>query len=351
MMKKMMYLAAAALMLVACNSGKTTKVFAQWNDNAPEKVKFNVGDKMDTTVVVKDNKLEVKLPVELTAMTRARVGSSIYQFVSDGSKITLNTEDGTATSSSKKGVHARYQAYNKWMEDFISDYRAKVEEFKDDEAAQIAYYDEVIGQFNDYQKKTLKANKNNILGLMALTQIDEEDPKEMLKLVGTLAPALQENPDVAKMKETLTVKAQTGEGTPFVDFTVVQDPADPEGSTVSFSDYIGKGKYMLVDFWASWCGPCKAEMPNLVKVYDTYHGDNFDMLSVAVWDKPEDTLKGAPEFGIVWNQIINAQHIPTDLYGIEGIPHIILFAPDGTIVKRGLRGEKIEEAVKSALGR
>ena len=350
-MKKFMYMAAAALMLVACNSGKETKVVAQWDENAPEKVKFNVGDKLDTTFVVKDGKLEAKIPVCVTAMSRARVGSSIFQFISDGSKITLNPKDGSATSSSKKGVFARYQAYNKWMEDFVSDYRAKVEEFKDDEAAVLAYYDEVIGTFNEYQKKTLKANKDNLLGLMAISQIDEENPKEMLKLLDVLSPELQATPDVVKMKETLTVKAETGEGTPFVDFTVVQDPADPEASTVKFSAYIGKGKYMLVDFWASWCGPCKAEMPNLVNVYNTYHGDNFDMLSVAVWDKPEDSVKGAPEFGIVWNQIINAQHIPTDLYGIEGIPHIILFGPDGTILKRGLRGEQVGEAVKKALGR
>ena len=91
-------------------------------------------------------------------------------------------------------------------------------------------------------------------------------------------------------------------------------------------------------------------MPNLVNVYNTYHGDRFDMLSVAVWDKVEDTVAAAPELGIVWNQIINAQRIPTDLYGIEGIPHIILFGPDGTILKRGIRGEKIGEAVKEALG-
>ena len=91
-------------------------------------------------------------------------------------------------------------------------------------------------------------------------------------------------------------------------------------------------------------------MPNLVDVYNTYHGDNFDMLSVAVWDELEDTLEAAPEVGIVWNQIVNAEQVPTDLYGIDGIPHIILFGPDGTILKRDLRGEKIGEAVKEALG-
>ena len=83
-------------------------------------------------------------------------------------------------------------------------------------------------------------------------------------------------------------------------------------------------------------------MPYIAAAYEKYHGDKFDVLSVAVWDEVEDTIKAAPDLGIVWNQIINAQRIPTDLYGIQGIPHLILFGPDGTILKRGLRGEGIQ---------
>ena len=90
-------------------------------------------------------------------------------------------------------------------------------------------------------------------------------------------------------------------------------------------------------------------MPNLRAVYEEFAGERFDMLSVAVWDKPEDTAKASEEEGIAWNQIVNAQQVPTDIYGIQGIPHIILFGPDGTILKRNLRGEKIREAVEEAL--
>ena len=347
-----MYLAAAAMLLAACTpkAGKTTKVVGQFGEDAPESVQISMGESLDTTITVENGRFEAEIPTDPTQMVVVDAGLSPVTFVADGSTITVDPAAGTATSSDQKGVQARYAAYNDWMQQFMTDYRAKMAGFGDDEAAAEAYYDEVIGQFNAYQKETVKANPDNILGLMALSQLMEDDPNEMIALLDGLSEDMKAIPEVAQMRATYDTKAKTAEGTPFVDFTVVQDPENPETSTVKFSDYIGKGKYVLVDFWASWCGPCKAEMPNLINVYNTYHGDQFDMLSVAVWDKVEDTVAAAPEVGIVWNQIINAQRIPTDLYGIEGIPHIILFGPDGTILKRGIRGEQIGQAVKEALG-
>ena len=86
-------------------------------------------------------------------------------------------------------------------------------------------------------------------------------------------------------------------------------------------------------------------LKHIKKVYDKYVGDDFDVLSVAVWDQPQASVDTAKAYGVNWNEIINAQAVPTDLYGIQGIPHIILFGPDGTILKRDLREEKIEAEV------
>ncbi len=141
-----------------------------------------------------------------------------------------------------------------------------------------------------------------------------------------------------KNKELQLVEQQHSKGTPFVDFET-----EYNGKVAKLSDYVGKGQYTLVDFWASWCPPCRAEIPNLIAAHNKYAGKGLIVLGVAVSDEPADTEKAIKELGINYPQMINAGSTPAELYGISGIPHIILFGPDGNIVERGLRGERIEQ--------
>ena len=105
----------------------------------------------------------------------------------------------------------------------------------------------------------------------------------------------------------------------------------------------------MVDFWASWCGPCRAETPILAAVYNQYKDKGFQVLGVATWDQPKDTKKAIEDLKITWPQILNAQNTPSELYGFNGIPHIILFGPDGTIVARDLRGDALKAKVKEMM--
>ena len=168
-------------------------------------------------------------------------------------------------------------------------------------------------------------------------------PEELIALVEG-DEYFKNDPTLQEAKETWKVQMETGEGKKFKDFE-----AEYEGKVTKLSDYVGKGKYVLVDFWASWCGPCRAEIPNLIKVYNKYKGEKFEVLGVATWDKSEDTKKAIEQMGIPYPQMLNAQKAGSDAYGISGIPQIILFAPDGKIVKRDLRGEAVEKAVAEVL--
>ena len=154
----------------------------------------------------------------------------------------------------------------------------------------------------------------------------------------------REDEQARREEESRKNQEATAEGKMFADFS-----AEYNGKTTKLSDYVGKGKYVLVDFWASWCGPCRGEIPNIINVYNKYKGNKFEVLGVAVWDEPEDSEKAIEDLKINYPQILNAQEEGTQAYGIDGIPEIILFGPDGTIVKRGLRGSEIEAAVKECL--
>ena len=124
----------------------------------------------------------------------------------------------------------------------------------------------------------------------------------------------------------------------------------PDGTPAYLSEFVGRGQYVLVDFWASWCGPCRHEIPNLIAAYERYRERGLTVLGVAVDDKPEATLAAITQMQIPYPQLIAVGHTPYDLYGFGGIPHLILFTPNGTILARGIRGAQINEYLAPLFG-
>ena len=137
-------------------------------------------------------------------------------------------------------------------------------------------------------------------------------------------------------------------GDMFINFTVQQDPSDPD-SKASLSDYVGKGKWVVADFWASWCGYCIQEIPTLKRIFNELPKDKVTVLSIAVWDKVSDTKTSARKNGIVWPQIVNTGDIASEAYGFGGIPYIVVFDPQGKIAAINLRGYRLYEFVKKSV--
>lgn len=125
---------------------------------------------------------------------------------------------------------------------------------------------------------------------------------------------------------------------------------DPNGKIIALSSF--KGKYVLVDFWAKWCGPCRAENPNVVRAYNKFKSRKFDILGVSLDRSKDDWLKAIKEDGLAWNHVSDLKYFQSQAaqdYNISGIPFSILVDPSGVIVAKNLRGAALDKKLEEVL--
>ena len=159
-------------------------------------------------------------------------------------------------------------------------------------------------------------------------------PSELIGLIEKLSSDLQSSPKMDRLKESKLLAQETEEGKMFKELK----GKSPEGRPVALSDFVGQGSYVLVDFWASWCAPCKADIPNVITLYEKYKDRGLKVIGITVSDTPEKSDSIVKMMGIPFPQIYESK--PMSIYGVIGIPHKILFAPDGTILSRRIVSSK-----------
>jgi len=136
-------------------------------------------------------------------------------------------------------------------------------------------------------------------------------------------------------------------GQPYIDFEM----ATPAGGSLQVSD-VHNGNVLLIDFWASWCGPCRRANPELVEIYHTYHDRGFEILGVSLDRDSASWVKGIAEDNLAWPQISDLKYWNcegAELYGVPAIPHAVLVDRNGIIIAKKLHGDKLREAIESLL--
>lgn len=203
---------------------------------------------------------------------------------------------------------------------------------------------DIFDQFDNLISSTMKENIDNPLGYyLFLKQAYDMNHDEINSFLEEY-PSLKEYKRVQDILAFFDAQDATAVGQKFTDFTVTN-----QNGIQSLSDYVGKQKLLLVDMWASWCGPCRRESKTIKELYEKYHDQGLEVLGVAVWDDPENTLSAIEQLELPWPQIIDAGNVPTDIYGVFGIPFIMLISEDGTILARNIQGEELVAAVEAAM--
>lgn len=326
--------ALAACSQVVTDSRYSILVNVEESDNGRMAylVNYDNGEKLDSSIV-DSAKVVFKGTVDKPLLARVLVGNMRRgTLIVEGGEIIV---DGNTRLATGAELNDRLSAFNKACDSIYALYSTEnvsdsVAKLRDDEITHLL-------------EATLEKNIDNPIGYMLLLEKAYGMSKSQLDSLIIEKPVLGNYKRINDLVKAKGNAEATSVGKKYVDFEVKGD------SLQKLSDYVGKGRYVLVDFWASWCGPCRREMPVIKEVYESYHDKGLDVLGVAVWDKKEDSLKAIEQLQLPWPQILDAKYVPTELYGIVGIPHIMLIAPDGTILARGIHGDSLREAVKNAI--
>ncbi len=278
-------------------------------------------------------------------------------FFLENGKIQVNlTEDPSTTTVKGTPTNDAFQSFKNDMAAVQQKMQAIYSTLSDTSVSQ-EQRDAKMAEMEDTEKEMINIIKSNIsknsksaLGAMLLNNYNyymDYDVVEGL-LADVPANVLEGDEGLTKLKERVEVSKNTVVGKKFVDLEMLT----PEGNPIKLSDYAGKGKIVLIDFWASWCGPCRREMPRLVEAYAKYKDKGFEIVGVSFDRDGDSWIKGIKDLNITWPQMSDLKYWESEgakVYAIRSIPHVVLLDKDGTIVSRGLHGDELQEKIKELM--
>ncbi|TCC96861.1 TlpA disulfide reductase family protein [Pedobacter psychroterrae] len=363
------------MQLLAQNSNFTlTGKVGQGGAPAKAYLQYQVGNQIwnDTATLVKGIfkfKGEVQGPtianlvIDHKGEGLAKLGAAadVAAVILEQGQISLTAKDSVKnavfTGSKVNEEYALYQALGRTatnkMVDIKAEYLSAPESRRSDKKYQEhmqARADSILAILFIEQREFVKKHPNSYVSLMALSeQVGQNvDLAIVVPFFEKLSASVRNTPEGIQFGKTIEATRNTSIGAIAPFFT----QNDVNDKPVSLKDY--RGKYVLIDFWASWCGPCRAENPNLVKAYNQFKDKNFTVLGVSL-DMPgkkDDWMAAIKKDGLVWTQVSDLKFFENDVarqYNIKSIPQNYLIDPSGKIIAKNLRGEELSKKLAALL--
>ena len=353
-------LTLAAACVIACN-GNDAKYNVSGN-NAPEDgAVVRLVDKLTESpidsAVVAGGTFTMKGKAPKEALLSVEVDGWDWRFplINDGEPVQINLADSTCTGSAlntklsecDRRDGAAYADYMRFVQAFLAlpkeEQEAKEDEFVRD-------YEIELQKYTDSLVEMIEENKDNLIPVAFIQNFYAVADDKFDEFVSSDAPAAK-HPFVQDFKRKMDEKfADQKEAEKSKKAVIGQrflelEQADPDGKMHKLSEYAGQGKWVLVDFWASWCGPCKAEMPNVVEAYKKYHSKGFEIVGISFDKEKEPWVKAIADWGMPWIHLSDLKYWnneANEVYSVNAIPDNLLIDPDGIVVARGLRGEGLQ---------
>ncbi|WP_298709628.1 TlpA disulfide reductase family protein [Chitinophaga sp.] len=307
------------------------------------------------TIPVKDGKFswsgEVAGPEKVYLMFPNR----FVELLLDKGDIKINghadsLSDLRVTGSAAHDEYVAYQQSEKGINDQMEQLYSNYSEIKDNDSAMA-----VLEAKSTDLRKQRRALMNGYIATHPKSPVSVSlladmavmgEYKQLDSMYKLLDPVAQQSPNGKRVGDRIAILKKSAIGEPIIDFTL----PDVSGKDVKFSEF--KGKYVLLDFWASWCGPCRAENPNVLKAFNAYKDKNFTVVGVSLDDDGEKWKKAIAEDGMPWIQLSDLKGFRNTVaqeYGIQAIPSTFLISPDGIIVAKDLRGAALHNKLAELL--